>query len=96
MRLPLGKFWLGECRAAVTPFQPDEETQLDCCNFGYAQGRCPHFPDGSASDAVRFTGQAAGSMFILERNHVPVRSGPLTAIETGSILERQSQAWNST
>lgn len=96
MRLPLGVFWIGECRAAVTAFQPEEDTQLDCCNFGYAQGRCPRFPGGSSADAVRFTKQAAGAMFILERNHVPVRFGPLTAIETGSILERQSQAWNST
>ncbi len=95
LRLPLGAFWTGVCRAAEPAIVPDEDTQLDCCNFGYVQGRCPHFPGNFEVDAVRFTRRGDESLFILEKENAPLRFGPLSGIEPGSILEKQAQAWNS-
>lgn len=96
MRLPLGAFWSGTCHATEPCTHPDEETQLDCCNFGYARGRCPHFQGESEADAVRFTRRGAESLFILEKEHAPLRFGQLVQIEPGSILEKQAKAWNHT
>ncbi len=75
---------------------PDEDHQLSCCNLGYARGACPAFPPKAEADAVRFADRPAGPLFILEKEHVPVRFGPVGEIEPGSLLDRQRQAWNTT
>jgi hypothetical protein len=96
-RVPLGAFWIGECRAAgAQGVKPDEDTQLDCCNFGYSRGRCPRFPAAAEVDAVRFTRRGEQCLFILEKEHYPAKFGPLNEIEPGSLLEKQAQAWIST
>lgn len=96
LRLPLGSFWEGVCHSRTEGvWTPDEETQLDCCNFGYAQGRCAHFPADAEADAVRFVCRKGETLFILEKEHVPFRFGPVSEIEPESILEKQTRAWNS-
>ncbi len=96
-RLPLGAFWLGECRAPKhAGFVPDDETQLDCCNFGYVRGKCPRFPAEADCDAARFVRRGDAVLFILEKAHVPERFGPVSTIEPDSVLEKQAQAWNWT
>lgn len=92
-RLPLGAFWLGHCSAAVDE-RPPESFQLNECNFGYARGRCSRFPAEAEVDAVRFNRRGEDRMFILEKDHVPVRFGPIEAIEPGTILEKQARAWS--
>ena len=80
-RLPLGDAYEGSCRAcASSPFEPPEEIQRDLCNCGYARGRCSHFPDNGAADAVRFsvTGDQDGRVtlvYILEKDHAPMEHG---------------------
>jgi len=96
-RLPLGAFWLGWCGSPLASAGPvDEEHQLELCNLGYARGRCPAFPDSAEADAVRFARRPTGPVFILEKEHVPVRFGPLEQIEPGSRLDRQRHVWNTT
>lgn len=92
-RLPLGAFWVGEC-GATGGEQPAEDFQLNECNFGYARARCARFPANGEADAVRFTRRGEERLFILERDHAPVRFGPVENIEPGTILEKQAQAWN--
>lgn len=94
-RLPLGAYWLGEC-AAGPGESPSEAFQREYCNFGYAEGQCARFPAQAEADAVRFTRRGKERLFILEKNHSPVRFGPLETIAPGSILEKQAQAWNGT
>lgn len=78
-RLPLGDAWGGECTAGCAE-QPAESAQRDVCNNGYARGRCAHFPDDSAADAVRFS-LAAGErlIYILEKDHAPLEYGEIAA-----------------
>jgi hypothetical protein len=91
-RLPLGAFWTGECGAGPRE-TPADEFQLNECNFGYVRGRCPRFPPDAEADAVRFTRRNGERLFILEKDHAPVRFGPIAAIERGTILEKQARAW---
>ena len=76
-RLPLGEAFGGSCQAlAASPFEPPEAIQRDLCNSGYARGRCSHFPDSGAADAVRFSviGDHDGRVtlvYILEKDHAP-------------------------
>ncbi len=88
-RLPLRAFWLGRCTAGGTP---DEDTQLEHCNLGYALP-CPHLPPDREADAVRFSERPDGPMFILEKDHRPVRWDGLATIEPGTVLSTQAQAW---
>lgn len=74
-RAPLGGMFQGECEKRGTG-----EARL--CNFGYARGRCRHFPDESGADAVRFSvaGNADGVVqvvWILEKDHAPLDHGVL-------------------
>lgn len=66
--------------------------QLERCNLGYAL-QCPHLPPEREADAVRFSQRLDGPMFILEKDHRPVRWDGLAAIEPGTVLSTQAQAW---
>jgi hypothetical protein len=99
-RLPLGDAYGGSCHArASSPFEPPEEIQRDLCNCGYARGRCSHFPDNGAADAVRFsvTGDQDGRVtlvYILEKDHAPLEHGPLDpAHEAPEPLASQARAF---
>lgn len=92
-RLPLGAFWTGECGASPGE-RPSEDVQRNECNFGYARGTCPRFPADAEADAVRFTRRGEERLFILEKDHAPVRFGRVESIERGTILEKQARAWN--
>ncbi len=93
-RLPLGDAYHGACHARPAEvFEPPETAQRDLCNCGYARGRCAHFPDDSAADAVRFsiTGDEAGHVrlvYIVEKNHSPAEHGGLEyAIDEERIVD---------
>ncbi|HTM49880.1 MAG TPA: hypothetical protein VL285_14405 [Bryobacteraceae bacterium] len=75
----LGDLYAGLCRAAGAE-RPDERTTVEQCNIGYARGRCPRFPEGESSDAIRFSvaGHEGGFiriLYSLERDHRPVSHG---------------------
>jgi hypothetical protein len=79
-RLPLGAPFRGTCRASTAPVQPEPALLRDCCNLGYARGKCRQFPDNSAADANRFTAfeQETGTLcvtYIVERNYAPASFG---------------------
>jgi hypothetical protein len=96
-RVPLGQVWEGECCARPTePWRPGEDHQLLHCNFGYRRGECPHFPAEIEPDAVRFARIGGETLFILEKNHRPWRTGSVRQIEPGTLLQDQFNAWNST
>ena len=87
-RYPLGDLFSGACHATA----PDlaEGHQEDCCNFGYARGRCDRFPTGSA-DAVRFsvtdeTPSRVLLVFVVEKDHAPVEHGTLEYVIDGARL----------
>ncbi len=86
-RLPLGAPYDGRCQAAAnSEIHPEGGILRDLCNFGYARGRCPHFPPESVeADAVRFH----AGRFILEKNYSPFRTGPVETIEEAR-LRRQA------
>jgi hypothetical protein len=88
-RLPLGAFWTGACTSGG---DPGERTQLDDCNFGNAL-HCPHLPADREADAVRFDTWRGERLFILEKDHAPVRWGSIESIEPGTVLDRQANAW---
>jgi hypothetical protein len=74
-RAPLGAIFEGECERRGTG-------EARFCNFGYARGLCPEFPDGSGADAVRFSvsGNADGIVtivWIFEKDHAPIEHGSL-------------------
>jgi hypothetical protein len=92
-RLPLGAAYSGVCRAGSGPEQvPSEDHQRELCNCGYARGRCSDFPAGDAADAVRFS-LAGGQdtpllvLYILEKDHAPVRHGVLELPAAGVDVE---------
>ena len=79
-RYPLGDLFSGSCHAI--PSDPAEGHQDECCNFGYARGRCDRFPGGSAPDAVRFsvtedTPARLLVVYVVEKDHSPVEHGTL-------------------
>jgi hypothetical protein len=107
--LPLGDLWAGECRATpLHPCRPGDDDLRPLCNFGYARGKCGHFPASPhGPDAVRFTisGDQGGLLriyFVIERDHHPFAHGPLeystalgafAAPPEGDNLERQACAY---
>jgi hypothetical protein len=97
-RLPLGDAYGGSCQALVaTPFEPPEAIQRDLCNSGYARGRCSHFPDNGAADAVRFSviGDHDGRItlvYILEKDHAPMEHRLSDEAATGVLEPIASQA----
>ena len=75
-RLPLVDAHDGVCEAAAATWEPDLETLKECCNFGYARGRCAHFPAGASFDAVRFSMNGAGEVrYVLEKDYAPLEHG---------------------
>ena len=70
--------WEGRCR-------------LETCNFGYGRGICDAFPADSVSDAVRFTRLGDRTIYILEREYLPVRHGDVDTL-TGT-LARQAEVF---
>jgi hypothetical protein len=79
--LPLGDAWTGICKAAESLPEPAILDSL--CWFGYARGRCRHFPEQDAGpDAVRFVvrrdnGVSLDLYYVLERDHHPFAHGRL-------------------
>ena len=81
---PLRNFWSGTCHSeAAQPFeQTDEHVLSDCCNMGYARGKCSRYPEANGPDAVRFTVVRDAERMILvsfavEKNHLPYAQGLL-------------------
>ena len=75
-RLPLGDAWAGECTAG-SAWEPPQALQRETCNCGYARGRCAHFPDNAAVDAVRFSMAGERLIYIFEKDHAPVEHGEI-------------------
>lgn len=95
-RLPLGRLFSGECRADGESI-PSLELLRDCCNFGYARGVCPHFPDSAEADAVRFSalrspGDTARVHWVMEKDHWPGSHGELADCRS-EILQRQAEVF---
>ena len=95
-RLPLGEAWGGDCAAPGPASQAPEELEMrETCNTGYARGRCHRFPSNAEADAVRFSATRDGEgglrvVFILEKDHAPLRHGLLIYSEgkfTGDPVE---------
>lgn len=78
-RLPLLDAWGGVCTAAFD-WTPPEAIQRDICNCGYPRGRCEHFPEGGAPDAVRFSFQTERLIYVFEKDHAPVEHGEIDPI----------------
>ena len=96
-RPPLGRPHSGTCRAEPpNPILPDAELLMDCCNVGYARGRCERVP-AAADDAVRFSHGPSGEVrWSFERNHLPAHYGTTVPGEEsgqGSVLDSQIAAF---
>ena len=91
LRPPLGAPHDGVCRAGPEPVHPEAETLRDCCNMGYAAGRCPRFRGGEG-EAVRFSvarpNGATCVRWLLEAEGLPLLAGSVTAeaLESGDPL----------
>ena len=83
-RAPLGVVYEGRCDLGGT-------VSLETCNFGYGRGICDAFPSDSVSDAVRFTRLGDRTIYILEREYLPVRHGDVNTL-TGT-LARQAEVF---
>ena len=90
-RTPLGALYGGACDADAL-HQPDADELYDCCNVGYARGRCSHFPETAEADAVRFSLHRDKLLYVLEREHAPVRFGEVPA--TAGVLAAQARAFS--
>lgn len=100
-------FWFGVCHAEEADFEPDERLLSECCNMGYARGKCARFPKAAGADAVRFaiardSDQKILVSFAVERNHHPHAQGSLefsraagkfAASESDPLLEKQAGAY---
>ena len=87
-RSPLGVLYAGTCHA-IPDHPPVEDA---CCNFGYARGACPRFPDAAEADAVRFAQSPSGLLCILEKDHRPLRGVPADQLQD-PILQAQAEAF---
>jgi len=80
-RLPLGAPYSGLCRAVEgDAFEPAENALRECCNTGYARGRCTRFPVQASVDAFRFSIEAERDdvveiVFVREREWSPTGYG---------------------
>jgi hypothetical protein len=91
-RSPLGALYRGLCQAAPD-YSPSQDEMYDFCNFGYARGSCRQFPVEAEADAVRFTMHREQLLFILERDHAPVRHG--RASDASGVLAIQAAAFSN-
>jgi hypothetical protein len=91
-RMPLGVPHRGTCDAAAV--EPDDTVLRRWCNFGYARGECPHYPAGGTVDAVRFTPDGAGLVYILETGGMPAQHGRIhDSGGAGTLLDVQASAY---
>lgn len=75
-RVSLGQAYAGRCSLVSDPAaQPSRDSQLSLCNAGYARTACPHFPTQEKIDAIRFSADTAGILWIEESAHSPLRFG---------------------
>lgn len=108
IRPPLGDAYEGECHARPADVhQPPRELMLEGCNLGYASKQCDCFPADAEAEAVRFcvrsdTGVEVQIDYVLERDHLPGRHGPIVydrqlkrwrGLERAGLLGRQAQAY---
>ncbi len=106
-RPPLGAPHRGLCHADDAPAAPPEAELIDCCNMGYARGRCPRFA-ATVADAARFeiselSADSVTVRWLAERDCLPVDAGVATlergagkwhcAAETPLLLRRQMEAF---
>jgi len=106
--LPLREFWFGVCHAGQEAgFKPDEHLLGECCNMGYARGKCSRFPEGPGPDAVRFTVVSDSNemvlvSFAIERDHLPHGQGVVEYSRTAQkflvghpdrFIEQQARAY---
>jgi hypothetical protein len=86
-RAPLGVVHSGRC---VQGGDVDTES----CNFGYARGRCVSFPESATIDAVRFTTFQGRTIYVLEKDYLPVQHG--TDLQTLSEpVRRQAEVFTA-
>jgi hypothetical protein len=72
-----------------TSHEPEETEQREICNTGYARGRCDRFPTDAEADAVRFSSNRDGTLvYILEKDHAPVRHGRVNDLLERHLLEQ--------
>ena len=88
-RYPLGDLFSGTCHASASNLT--EGHHDECCNFGYARGRCDRFPGGAAADAVRFsvtddTPTKLLVVYVVEKDHAPAEHGTLEYAIDESLL----------
>ncbi len=96
--VPLGDLYRGECRANGAAHLPDDRELREWCNFGYARGHCPRFPESAAADAVRFSifedhGGALTLRFVSERDHRPVTHGKFQLPHPDPAVNRLAEAY---
>jgi hypothetical protein len=106
--LPLGDAYAGRCEVdPAFPSEPDPATLRDCCNLGYARGKCARFPDARGPDAIRFaitadSGDHVRVYWVREHQHEPFDHGPLeysvqagafTAAPADAAVEHQAHAY---
>jgi hypothetical protein len=83
-RAPLGVIYHGRCDAGGT-------AETEACNFGYGRGSCDAFPADSSADAVRFTRLGDRTIYVLEREYLPIGHGDAAALE--GTLARQAEVF---
>lgn len=83
-RVPLGVLYRGQCDVGGA-------ADREICNFGYARRECEAFPPDGEADAVRFATLDGKLIYILEKNHSPIRYGD-AGVLTGS-LRRQAEVF---
>ncbi len=89
-RYPLGDLFSGTCHASASNLT--EGHHDECCNFGYARGRCDCFPGGDAADAVRFsvtedTPNRLSVVYVVEKDHAPAEHGTLEYLIADARLD---------
>ena len=96
-RLPLVDPFDGVCEAELEPWQPDDSTLRECCNFGYARGLCPRFPAGAPADAVRFTVDGSGEVrYVFEKEYTPTGHGAAESASGRLAVQARAftEAWS--
>lgn len=77
-RLPLIEEYEGLCWAAGQPVTAPEELRFRCCNHGYTNGCCAHFPASEERAAMRYSvlEYRAGDLHVIcveEKSYAPLR-----------------------
>jgi len=89
-RPPLGALYQGLCHARATPVPAQAAELVDCCNMGYARGRCPHLdfpgPDATRFELVLETADRLEVAWVVERNCLPEDRGV-------AVFERAEGEW---